>query len=798
MTEEPQPSPGMGTPFGFLVSARWILLIVGLGLCLVGIEPASRLELDQSIESLYAPSNPYLQDYLESKRTFGGDEFVLVCWTQPNLLMEVEPVEQDFEDDYEAEQTTREDQSGQQFRKYPGLKHVHEVSRQLSKTPGIQSDSTQNLADLLVPPHDKKLGLLRVAYLFPNTQADLLEFAENLLVGEDRLTTAVVLRLKPEEEAEVPRAKTFRLIREWAEQHEYPTYVVGEPVQVHDMFRYVEQDGRILGRASTVILLVVLFIMFRSLRWILLPIAVVQISLVYTKAILVLSGLQLSMVSSMLDSLVTIVGIATMTHFTVHFREFRKSQERREAFVSTASLLAKPILWTILTTAVGFLSLLSSSIVPVQSFGLMMALGTFCVLLTIILIVPGGVLIGSVDTDPRSTWLEEWLLAGLHQVTSLITRIPLVIFAVSSIVTALAAYGMTKLDVETDFSKNFRDSSPIVQSLNFVESNLGGAGNWEVNFEAPRKLDEATIDDVRQMAEDLRDESSKFGQEITKVIALSDGLDPVRIVVEFKANSPTRLFSRMMAKKEEERSKLDQQRELVATMQPEFEPGLYSEEAGRMRIVLRAFERQRSDQKLELIAAVEQRAAREFEDVKATGLYVLLAHLIESLLSDQLVSFAWASAGIVLLMTIAFRNPLIGLISLVPNVFPIVLLIGGLGWMEVPVNIGTAMIACVSLGLTVDSSIHYIAGYRRARREGMSHSEAVNSTHGNVGRALVFANIALICGFVVLTLSHFIPLVYFGVLVSVAMVGGLIGNLVLLPIMLRWVFGTQVELARGG
>ncbi|MFG0335140.1 MAG: MMPL family transporter, partial [Maioricimonas sp. JB049] len=198
-------------------------------------------------------------------------------------------------------------------------------------------------------------------------------------------------------------------------------------------------------------------------------------------------------------------------------------------------------------------------------------------------------------------------------------------------------------------------------------------------------------------------------------------------------------------------------------------------------------EQQPAEVKLTLIDAVEQKTRQHFPDARATGLYVLLAYLISSLLADQIVSFVLAAVGIAIAMTIAFRNVWIGLISLVPNVFPILLVIGGMGWTGIPINIGTAMIASVSMGLTVDSSIHYLSGYRRARLAGADHFEAVRQTHGSVGRALVFANVALVLGFTVLSLSNFIPLIYFGVLVSVAMFGGLLGNLVLLPVLLRWV-----------
>ncbi|MEZ6122738.1 MAG: hypothetical protein R3C49_06115 [Planctomycetaceae bacterium] len=166
-------------------------------------------------------------------------------------------------------------------------------------------------------------------------------------------------------------------------------------------------------------------------------------------------------------------------------------------------------------------------------------------------------------------------------------------------------------------------------------------------------------------------------------------------------------------------------------------------------------------------------------------MFVLLAEVILSLLDDQLKSFLVASGGILLCMTIAFRSLRIGVLSLLPNIFPVAVVMGLLGWIGSPVNIGTAMIASVSMGLTVDSTIHYITAFERARR---MHSvpDALQIAHAGAGRALVFAHLALVLGFLVLTASRFVPLVYFGALLSLSMIGGLFGDLVLLPLLLRW------------
>src|SRR6516162_8406094 len=142
------------------------------------------------------------------------------------------------------------------------------------------------------------------------------------------------------------------------------------------------------------------------------------------------------------------------------------------------------------------------------------------------------------------------------------------------------------------------------------------------------------------------------------------------------------------------------------------------------------------------------------------------------------------------MMTVAYRSLRIGLISLVPNLVPIVFVVGAMGWLGLSINIGTAMISAVSMGLTVDASIFYISSFRRMQEAGMDFSGALRATQHEIGRALIYSNAALILGFLVLTLSHFIPLVYFGFLVSVAILGGLAGNLVLLPLLMR-AFGVQ-------
>ncbi|MCA8998098.1 MAG: MMPL family transporter, partial [Planctomycetaceae bacterium] len=475
--------------------AEWktVLLLIGGLLVLLLAVPASRLKLDESIESFYTPDDPFLLAYQESKRTFGGDEFVMVA--------------------YQADDPTSQDE----------LLKIREFSDELSAVPGVRPESTQDLDDILNNPR----ASLQMRIYLRIINRKLLELSRRVLIGDDGQTTAIVLRLQDEAESPVSRTETFRRIRQLADAHDPPAFVAGEPIQVHDMFRYVEDDGWLLGLASSGLLMFVILLFFRNLRWVFLPIAVIHVTLIWTKGALFLSGMQLSMVSSMLTSLITIIGIATVMHVTVTYRELRETLTRTEAWAGTVERLVGPIFWTCLTTAIGFASLLSSGITPVRSFGIMMSLGTLLVPLACLLILPAGVLLGNWQADPRHPWGEDWARRRLRGLAVSAVRWKWAVLTCALALSSVAGWGLSRLTVETDFSKNFLEESPIVQSLRFFEDRLGGVGSWEIAFDAPEELSPDYLDRIRNLVDELRQLQLPDGTKLTKVVALTDGLDPI-------------------------------------------------------------------------------------------------------------------------------------------------------------------------------------------------------------------------------------------------------------------------------
>ncbi len=718
----------------WLVAQRWVLLAVAGTLSVLAWGPSGQLKFDRSIENMFASDDPVLAPFLHAKRVFGGHEIALAAYVDPELL------------------TTA------------GLERLDRLTRQLAAVPGV----------------DDALSLTSTPAGVQLAESDLLEpfvaLLEGYAVGSDRRTAAVLCMLKSESEAQADRNQTVDTLRRLVTAHSPTGVLTGEPVMVVDGFRYLEQDGLLLGRASTLLLMLTIVICFRSLRWVLVPVAVVNVTLLLTKGLLAVGDFRLSMVSSMLWAIITVVGVGMVVHVILRFREERhRGRTPHEALLVSAGVLLMPIVWTCLTDTAGFGALLAAKVGPVQDFGKMMTMGSLLALLSVALVLPGLALWGRLDADPHRAWGEGNLDWGLDRIVSAVERHPGRIALATLVGVVFASSGYWWLEVESDFTKNFRASSPVVRSYAFVETNLGGAGVWDVVLPAPAVLTREFLDQVRQLERRLRTEvrvpnhpTRELG--LTKVLSLTDCLDAMNLPDAVPLEFALEQFSQQM---------------------PGVWRALWGEDAARpgehyLRIMLRARERQSSSYKNQLIGQVTRIAREEFPAAQTTGFFILLTKLIDSMLADQWVTFAIATALIGVMMFVAFGSARLTIAALVPNLLPNLTVLGLMGWFNYKINMGAAMIAAVSMGLAVDSSVHYITEFRWHCRNGLSHIEAIARVHQSVGRAVVFSTLALMVGFSALCLSQFVPLIYFGVLVSVSLFGGMLGNLFLLPLLLRY------------
>jgi hypothetical protein len=739
---------------------------LALLVAVLAMGPAHQVTFDESIENMFADDDPLLVPYRKLKSVFGGDEIVLLVYEDSGLL--------------------NPNASGLQR-----LETVSQRCQEVTGVRGVLSLDRLRVGNSDVVDPENSLG------------PKLLDLFENYTHGSDGKTVVVVCML--DEGQEQPRRSTIdalRMIAADLREELPPGMLAGEPVLVSDAFRYVQDDGERLGWWSAILLSATFIVCFRSIRWVVIPLVVVQLTLILTRASLALSGLRLSMVSSMLTAIVTVVGVATVAHIVVRVRQaHREGLPPREALTRTGSMLAAPIFFACVTDAIGFAALLAARVGPVRDFGLMMAIGSLFVLIASMIVVPGLALMGPRVSPPRRAWREDWLDASLTWLTRFACSHPFLVTSVALVLIGLGVFGMSLLKIESDFTKNFRSDSEVIRSYQFVEDRLGGAGVFDVVLTAPDRLDWKYLRRVLKLESRLRDEvlvSDAQGNQIgglTKVLSLADAIQQI---------SPLDLETQFGFVR---RAMINTAQGQMQRQIGEFYDALYHEdpkspESHYFRITLRARERQGAIQKQQLLDKVERIVLEEFpnaeSDAHVTGFYVLLTNLVSSLLRDQWYTFGIAIGGMAVMMIVAFRSLRLTAIALVPNALPIVVVLGVLGWLGLAVNMGAAMIAAVSLGLSIDGSIHYLTFFRRARASGKTVGESIEDVHQGVGPALVFATLALMVGFSVLCTSEFLPTVYFGFLVSLSMLGGLIGNVVLLPALLMLCYRDEKRSSKTG
>lgn len=788
-----------------LVRGRVVWFLLGLalfaaaGAYLFGYRP---LKYNRSMEGFFPKSDSRLQLYLQNKEWFGGEATLLVVYSDPELWTPA------------------------------GMKRQVQLAGALGSVPGVAT--TNCLAWSPAP----KQPLARIGDLIiknPASADDLrrqvqaTSIYQGVFVAADQQTTALVVQLQSQFASQEDVWACLIAVRNTATDALYdavaggevtPPRTAGTLLMINDVYEYTERDGRLLEIVSVLLMGAVIAISFRSLRWVLLPLLVIYAALYWSESIWALTRGELTMVSSAISSLVAVIGVSTVVHYGMHYRELRRAHDRLTAMRQALVDLNPAIFWVLLTTAGGFAALLICELKPVLDFAWLMLIATMLVGVAILAFLPlailgfrrreqlfttgealmGKALVGSLDWVKRHSWL---------------TMVLLIVPAV------LVSLGMLRLQPQTDFTGNFKRHTELFQAYDYIETKMGGTGQLDLVFDAPDlaamndKELRAYLDRLRKLEEALsqmpkvRAEDGVEVPGITKVLGLAD-------FVEFFNSSVTAsglpgadllfpLTERLKVLRgqtENTRNKLKSlalldrktaqllERQIAGFENHPIAPHFWNPTAGKMRLTLQVRERLSSKAKQQLIADVKQKAVEVLGpevNPQTTGIYVMLTHLITSLLDDQNRTFALSLLCMFVMGVLAFRSFWLAAINMIPTVLPVVAVVGTMGWVGLPVNIATAMLASVAMGMTIDNGILYIYRFQQERKAGADFDTALRRTHGTTGIALVIANAALILGFGVLVLSRFIPLVHFGILTALALLGGLVGNLVLLPLLLHLV-----------
>lgn len=779
---------------------------------LIGYQP---LKYNRSMEGFFPKHDPALHTYQKNKEWFGGEATLLVAYRDSDLWSTA------------------------------GMRRQEQLASALRNLSDLGVKAVTSLAESPAPERPW-LTIAEVVDQDPTQLARLQELVraaalyQGVLIADDLQTTALLVQLRERFNTSDDLGRCLEAVRNTAKEvlarngpETTSPAVVGTHLLIHDVYEYTEADGKRLQVLSVLFMGVVIAIFFRSMRWIVLPLLVIYAALFWAESLWAMWRGELTMVSSAISSLVAVIGVSTVVHYGMHYRELRHHQDSVSALRETLYVMNPPIFWMLMTTAAGFGSLLICELKPVHDFAWIMVMATLLTGVATLGFMPFMVL-GLRTQDrlevPGRNLLSRLLDAGLrwvqHRPGSTMTALLVPALGIAS--------GVFWLKPQTDFTNNFRRDTEVFQAYSFVESQFGGAGQLDVVFSCPDLLQlpeaelQAYLDRLRQLETELKHLRIADGSElagITKVLGLADFLDffeqSLSGLDRSLAATAKRLFNQRLRiqvltgdvsearkalkdaaglldgfagrlLKPEQREAYKRQLAQVEKQLARFEqspPGkhFWNRSAGKMRITLQTRERLSGPQKVALIAAAEQKAGEILgpdSQPQATGIYLMLTRLITNLLGDQRMTFALALLFMFGMGLMAFRNFWLAAITMVPTVVPIVAILGTMGWFGLPINIATAMLASVAMGMTIDSSLLYIYRFRRERDSGLDFATAIQRTHSSTGLALVVANIALVLGFAVLAWSRFIPLVHFGILTGLALIGGLLGNLLLLPLLL--------------
>ena len=576
-------------------------------------------------------------------------------------------------------------------------------------------------------------------------------------------------------------------------------YLGGAPMIADDLVTFVRGDLSTFSLAVVALIIFALGLIFRKARWVAIPLGCCAVAGIIMVGILGLMDWRVTVVSSNFISLLLIITISLTVHLMVRYRELRATRHfsNHDKLLRHAVLsMFRPCLYTALTTAVAFGSLVVSGILPIITFGWMMMMGVATALIVAFTLFPSVMKSLKVDDTQLSGGLRLNLTAALANITDALKGR---VFIIYILVLVFSLVGLTRLRVENSFIDYFRQSTEIYQGMSLFDDKLGGTLSFDVvvdlpdtedGFDGGFEDDFGGFDDgFEDFSDDPADNNAYWftAPKMDQVKAMHEFLDAdpqtgkvlsfgavVQLAEKLNANQPidgllwALLYSR-----------------IPETLKETVLNPFVSIEENQLRFNVRVIESAEDLNRNELLRRIEVGVEEEFgledEQVRLTGILVMYDNVLQSLFRSQILTLGVVMFAIMLMFLTLFRSLTIAVICIIPNAIAAAFVLGIMGWLNIPLDIMTITIAAVSVGIGVDNTIHYMHRFRREYSRFGNYRETMFFCHNSIGRAMYFTSMTIVAGFSILALSNFIPTIVFGLLTSLAMVVALTGSLTLLP-----------------
>ena len=746
--------------------------------------------LDASSETLLIEGDPDLKYLKEITKRYGSKEFLILTYTPKESMVSDNSINNLLSLKY----------------KIQSLNWVHSVITLLD-IPLLNSSDTplqerlQNFKTLKDDNVDRSRGFNEIV----NSPV-----FRNFVISEDGKTSGIIINIKKNDELEDIENKSKEEIENYKDfikkqNHQNileirdviksyedigKIHLGGIPMIADDMMSFIKNDIIVFGIGVFLFIIATLWFVFRKLIWIIVPISSCFFSVIIMMGLLGLLGWKVTVISSNFIALMLILTMAMNIHISTRFLQLRENHPNMnilELITLTTGKMFWPILYTVLTTIIAFLSLIFSEIKPIIDFGWMMTLGlitsfiiTFTLLPTLISFVP-----------KENISLKEYKNS---LITSFFSKISQnnhkIIFIITGIIIILSLIGISRLEVENSFINYFSKKTEIYKGMKLIDEKLGGTTPLEVILKFPKKEKSKTDDEFEDWEDENEDDNEKYWFTKDKVDKISsvhnylDGLPQVGKVLSFSSiidvatllnnNKPLGTLEMGVLY-----SKIPE------SIKTEIIDPYISIKDNEARVNLRIIDSQEDLRRNELIKKInfdlKNKIGLNENEFKLAGVLILFNNLLQSLFKSQILTLGLVMIGIFAMFIILFKNIKLSLIGVVPNFIAAFFILGIIGLLEIPLDMMTITIAAITIGIAVDNSIHYIYRFKEEFNNSNDYNKTLNLCHSTVGKAILNTSITIVFGFSILVLSNFIPTIYFGIFTGLAMLLAMISVLTLLP-----------------
>ena len=606
------------------------------------------------------------------------------------------------------------------------------------------------------------------------------ELLVNNLISKDG--TALILFIKNEDVLGQQEAEEFMpILAKLVEEYEFDDYHFLGRANFQQELVYMQKRELVVSIIVSIILpAIILAILFQKFWGVFIAMTSIGLSLLLFGGVMSALGRELTALSALYPVLMSIVATSDVIHLmSKYIDELKKGFSRDEAIRTTIRQIGIATLLTSVTTAVGFASLATSKVPPIKEFGWSAAIGVMVAYVTVLLLASAMLSVFRADQiiklkPGKSIW-EKWM-QWFYDYTKLKPRL---IAITASILAIFCVVGITMITTNYKLENNLPLGRKVTKDYLYFEKELAGFRPFEI---AVMAQGDYTADDYEVVKEidKLERYMAKFGniQNISSITSLYKGIR--------RAHNANSLEAYKFPKTKAEFYKY---RQFAKRMPPQTLNVLVSKDKKSVRVSAKVLD-VGADNIDDYVTEIDDYGLTGLDTsiikIRQTGTSLMMdknsKYIRESLIKGLIIAIIIVS----ILMAILFQNWKMVIISLIPNMFPLLLAGGLLGYLGIELEAGVSVIFAIIFGIAVDDTIHFLSKFRLARSEGLSIDDAIHITFLETGKAITLTTIILFFGFLVLFFSINPPSLVIGGMISVTLVSALFGDLFLIPVLIRW------------